>query len=167
MSGEIDVRETGRRDAVSPPAMNRRNGGLDQAGNSTGATQLVDDLACFGVHAGQYAIIGSLAQAKTSDLTSDKCDCAPKPICANRQMEQNPPPIQPEAAEILERLAALGLKQRELAAALGIEENKITKVKKGERQLKAGELLKARAWADRARNIYTNRPQPQAVCVRM
>ena len=91
MSGEIDVRETGRRDAVSPPAMNRRNGGLDQAGNSTGATQLVDDLACFGVHAGQYAIIGSLAQAKTSDLTSDKRDCAPKPICANRQMEQNPP----------------------------------------------------------------------------
>ena len=59
------------------------------------------------------------------------------------------------------------MKQRELAAALGIEENKITKVKKGERQLKAGELLKARAWADRARNIYTNRPQPQAVCVRM
>ena len=34
-------------------------------------------------------------------------------------------------------------------------------------QPKAGELLKARAWADRARNIYTNRPQPQAVCVRM
>jgi hypothetical protein len=34
-----------------------------------------------------------------------------------------------EAIEIFERLDALGLKQRDLAQALGIEENKISKTK--------------------------------------
>jgi phage repressor protein C with HTH and peptisase S24 domain len=53
---------------------------------------------------------------------------------------------QPEAAEIFDKLDALGLKQRDLALALGVEENKISKSKSGERQLKAGEVLKARDW---------------------
>lgn len=53
---------------------------------------------------------------------------------------------QPEAVEIFDRLEALGLKQRDLALALGIEENKISKAKAGGRQLKAGEVLKAREW---------------------
>ena len=55
-------------------------------------------------------------------------------------------PIQPEAVEIFERLAELGLSQRELAEALGIAENKISKVKKGERRLQASELIRAQAW---------------------
>lgn len=54
--------------------------------------------------------------------------------------------LQPEAAGIFERLDALGLKQRELAAALGIEENKVSKARSGERQFKAGEVLRAREW---------------------
>lgn len=53
---------------------------------------------------------------------------------------------QPEAVEIFQRLEDLGLKQRDLARALDIEENKISKAKAGERQLKAGEVLKARDW---------------------
>jgi phage repressor protein C with HTH and peptisase S24 domain len=53
---------------------------------------------------------------------------------------------QPEAAEIFEKLDELGLKQRDLARALKIEENKLSKAKAGERQLKAGEVLKARQW---------------------
>jgi len=53
---------------------------------------------------------------------------------------------QPEAIEIFQRLEALGIKQRDLAQALGIEENKLSKAKVGERQLKASEVLKAREW---------------------
>lgn len=61
---------------------------------------------------------------------------------------------QREAIEIFERLDALGLKQRDLARALDLEENKISKAKIGERQLKASEVLKAREWLD---NVSKNR----------
>ena len=54
--------------------------------------------------------------------------------------------LRPEALEIFARLDSLGLKQRELAQALGIEENKISKTRSGERQFKGPELLKARQW---------------------
>lgn len=57
--------------------------------------------------------------------------------------------LSPETADIFRRLDAAGLKQRELAAVLRIEENKVSKVKKGERQLKAAELLDARKWLAR------------------
>lgn len=56
--------------------------------------------------------------------------------------------LRPEAAEIFDRLNRLGLKQRELAEALGIEENKISKARSGERQFKAGEVAKAKEWFD-------------------
>jgi phage repressor protein C with HTH and peptisase S24 domain len=61
---------------------------------------------------------------------------------------------QPEAVEIFDRLDALGLKQRDLARALNIEENKVSKVKGGERLFKAGEVLKAREWLT---NVERNR----------
>lgn len=54
--------------------------------------------------------------------------------------------LQPEAEEIFERLDHLKLTQRALADELGIEENKISKARKGERQFKASEVLRARAW---------------------
>lgn len=56
---------------------------------------------------------------------------------------------QPEAVEIFRRLDELGLKQRDLAHALDLEENKISKAKIGERQFKAGEVLRARDWLDK------------------
>lgn len=54
--------------------------------------------------------------------------------------------LRPEVARVFERLDSLGLRQRDLAQAIGIEENKISKTRKGERQFKAAELLKAQAW---------------------
>lgn len=54
--------------------------------------------------------------------------------------------IAPEAAQIFEGLARAGCSQRELADALGIEQNKISKVKAGERRFTAGEVLKAQRW---------------------
>lgn len=53
---------------------------------------------------------------------------------------------QPEAIDILTRLDALDIPQRELAAVLKIEENKISKVRGGERKLTAGEVISAREW---------------------
>lgn len=53
---------------------------------------------------------------------------------------------QPEAVEIFRRLDVLGLKQRDLARALGLEENKISKTRGGERMFKAGEVIRAREW---------------------
>lgn len=61
---------------------------------------------------------------------------------------------QAEAIEIFDRVDALGLKQRDLARALGIEENKVSKTKNGERLFKAGEVLKAREWLT---NVERNR----------
>lgn len=61
---------------------------------------------------------------------------------------ENAMPVLPEVADIFRRLDALNLSQRELAAVLGIDENKISKVRSGVRQFKAAELLKARAWLE-------------------
>ncbi|MEJ7933525.1 S24 family peptidase [Sphingobium sp. AN558] len=49
-------------------------------------------------------------------------------------------------ADIFRRLDASGRKQRELASVLGIDENKISKAKIGERQFQAQEVLKAHEW---------------------
>lgn len=54
--------------------------------------------------------------------------------------------MQPEVADVFRRLDALNLKQRSLAEAIGIEENKVSKARSGERQLKAPELLAAISW---------------------
>lgn len=59
---------------------------------------------------------------------------------------ESKPALRPEVADIFDRLDRLGLKQRALADVIGIEENKISKTRKGERQFKAAELLRAQAW---------------------
>lgn len=64
--------------------------------------------------------------------------------------------MQPEAADIFRRMAALGLTQRALAEAIEIEENKISKIKGGTRQLKAVEILKALSWLDEQERLGKN-----------
>jgi phage repressor protein C with HTH and peptisase S24 domain len=54
--------------------------------------------------------------------------------------------LRPETAEVFHRLDTMGLMQRDLAAALKLEPNKVSKIRTGERQFKAHELLEARAW---------------------
>lgn len=87
------------------------------------------------------AIIGSPTQAKTSDNR----DCRVDFLALNREMDSRPA-LRPEIADIFSRLEALGLKQRDLATALGLAENKISKVRSGERQFKAPEMLRALSW---------------------
>lgn len=56
---------------------------------------------------------------------------------------------QPEAVEIFTRLAAAKRTQRELAEAIGIDDDKLSKVKAGQRQFKATEVTKALTWLAR------------------
>jgi phage repressor protein C with HTH and peptisase S24 domain len=90
------------------------------------------------------AIIGSISQV----FSSDNRDCDNRSTVAYGRMAGRGTQ-QPEAIEIFARVDALGLKQRDLAAALGIEENKVSKTRSGERLFKAGEVLKAREWLSR------------------
>lgn len=54
--------------------------------------------------------------------------------------------LTPETADVFRRMDQLGLRQRDLALILRLEPNKISKVRSGERQLKAMELIQAREW---------------------
>lgn len=123
--------------------MDSGNGRLDQLGNSASAAKVMQDFLCVGDHGADYAIIGSITQAETCDIR----DCDIRRDVPNRRMGTQAG-LRPEVAEVFERLDALGLKQRQLAGALGIEENKVSKVRSGERQFKGGELLTARRWLD-------------------
>jgi phage repressor protein C with HTH and peptisase S24 domain len=91
---------------------------------------------------GVHAIIGTSPQA----FSSDNRDCDSRRSVSNAGMASRGITQQPEAAEIFHKLDDLGLKQRDLARALGLEENKISKTRGGERQFKAGEVAKARDW---------------------
>lgn len=123
--------------------MDGRNGGLDQLGDGTCAAQSVDDLFCVSSHADLYAIIGTSPQAQNCDNR----DCAYPSVIFNRRMDSEIS-LRPEAADIFARLDRLDLTQRELATVLGIEDNKVSKVRKGERQFKAAEVLAARDWLE-------------------
>ncbi len=105
---------------------------------------MIDDCVRVGEHAAQYAIIGSLSQARSFDNR----DCENRKVAGNCGMSDKRP-TQPEGREIFRRLESAGLKQRELAEALGIEENKVTKVKNGERRFTGGEIMNAFGWLAR------------------
>lgn len=77
----------------------------------------------------------------------DNRHCSDFSAVRYRDMDSKPA-LRPEAASVFKRLDELGLKQRELADVLQIEENKVAKVRSGVRQFKASEILKANAWLD-------------------
>lgn len=104
----------------------------------------------FGVHAEQYAIIGTLSQVQTSDNR----DCEYRMSAVNSVMAVVPPPN--SAEEVFSQLEQLSLKQRDLAEAIGIEENKVSKVKAGQRQFKATELLAAIAYIEQRKRYAAN-----------
>lgn len=64
----------------------------------------------------------------------------------NNGVMSSHPSLPTATAAIFKRVSELGLTQKQLADALGIEENKISKVKTGARRLQADELVKAQNW---------------------
>lgn len=137
------MRKARRGNAIFPPAMDRGNGRGHHLGYGASAAKAVDDHVGFGAHEASYAIIGSDTQVETSDNR----DCDSRKLRLNSRMDPYEK-LRPIAADILRRLDASGRKQRDLAAALGIEENKVSKVKSGDRQFQGDEVLKAHAWLD-------------------
>lgn len=105
---------------------------------------MINHNVSFGSHDASYAIIGSQSQAQTCDNRDCDAQIPERKGCMTLM-----PKLRPESADIFQRLDALGLKQRQLAEAIGIEENKVSKMRSGERQFKAAELLKAQAWLAR------------------
>lgn len=104
---------------------------------------MINHNVSFSSHDERYAIIGSLAQAHTSDIRD----------CARRIMGEHAPMSdfktkQPEAIEILTRIDELGVSQRALAGKLDISENKVSKIKSGERRISATEYRLATEWLD-------------------
>lgn len=108
---------------------------------------MVDNEFSLRFHAASIPIIGTFMQAETSD--NRYCDY--RRGSDNAGMTKSAP-HQPEARDIFERMKRLGLKQVELARALELAENKISKVKNGERQFSAGEVLRACEWLNQVEN---------------
>lgn len=76
----------------------------------------------------------------------ESCDnhrCEDRKSCVNGSMS-----ARSEADMVFSRLDRLGLSQRALAERLGIEENKLSKVKAGTRRFQARELIAALEWLD-------------------
>jgi phage repressor protein C with HTH and peptisase S24 domain len=113
------------------------------ASHGASSAERVDQSRGWGFHTPGYAIIGTASQAKTSDYRH--CDSRNGvPYGAMRVSK-----LLPEAEEVFRRLAAARRTQKELADILGLEPNKVTKLKTGERQFKGAELIQALAWLDR------------------
>lgn len=71
---------------------------------------------------------------------------------------------QPEAIEIFERLDRSQATQRDLSEALGIEENKVSKVRGGTRLFKAGEVAAARQFLNKVESRgFVETPELPAV----
>lgn len=114
---------------------------MNAIGYSGRPAQGIDQQVGSVVHSAVDAIFASRSQAKSCDNR----------VCDNRSGVANgrmpaAKRLQPEAAEIFARLDALDLPQKELAAVLGIEADKVSKARAGERQFKAAEVLKATRW---------------------
>lgn len=143
------MREAAFGNPVGAPAMHSGNRGFNQPSNGASPAVPVNDFAGFSVHGPQYAIIGSLTQALTCDIS----DCDNRNAVRNYGMAKNIP-LRPETAAVFDRMEQLGLRQRDLAAVLEIDENKISKVKGGERQFKAAEMLRALEWLSERESAF-------------
>ena len=104
---------------------------------------MIDHSVRDGVHGDRYAIIGTLSQLKTSDLRN----CDSRKLVRNGYMS-DPQTTQPSAVNMFRRLNELGLSQKALADALKMNENKVSKIKSGVRQLSAEEASDAHVWMD-------------------
>jgi hypothetical protein len=117
---------------------------------------VIDHSVGDNIHGAGYAIIGSKSQAPSCDNR----DCDIRSTVRNQRMATRAG-VRPETKAIFERLDALGLRQRDLSAHLGIEENKISKVRSGERQFRGTELLRAIAWLDDREAARPKADQPE------
>lgn len=116
---------------------------------------MIDHDVSLGSHEALYAIIGSQSQPETSDNR----DCVRGCVGEQGRMVDIKTK-QPEAIEVLTRLDALGLSQRALAGKLDVAENKVSKIRSGERRISATEYRIAMEWLEEVerRGGYVEQP---------
>jgi repressor LexA len=124
--------QAGPGNAVLAPAVHGRHRGVSHAAYGSGAPEGVNDLIGYGVHNGQYAINAKSAQAAFCDLR----DCRPAWLRIDGPMD---------AQDIKAELARRNLTQRDLALAIGMDENHLSKALAGKRQFKVPEMDAIRA----------------------
>lgn len=114
------------------------------------AAETIDNYVGFGLHADTYAIIATKSQA----VICDNRNCDNRKDLRYSRMNQ-PSPLSGVAAHIFSRLDTLGLKQGDLAKAVGLDPIKISKVRTGVRNLTADEAERAQQWLDEREAILT------------
>jgi DNA-binding transcriptional regulator YiaG len=106
--------------------MNSRNGRDEHSRHRASATVAINDIAGFLIHEGHDAIIATLSQEKNCDNRL----CDNRRIAVQSGMTRN---------EIIAWMNAHGMKHKELARALGISPDKVSK--------SLAEGRKARKWS--------------------
>lgn len=133
---QFEVGQTRWGNPVSSPAVDGRDRGLDHPCDDCRPAKSVDDFGCMGAHARDHAIIAIKSQPQNCD--NRFCDNR----TVGRQWGMTPKQIQ-------ERMDRLGIKSADLAAAIGISADKLSKVFSGVRQWRGRELISAIEFLDR------------------
>jgi repressor LexA len=124
---QTQVRQTRAGDAILTPAMNGRRGGLGHPRNHSGAAKGIDDLIGDVIHAQRYAINADCQQGVFCD--NGNCDIRIMPLDAFM-----------DANDIKLELHRRNMSQRDLALAIGMDENHLSKALAGKRQFKVPEM---------------------------
>ena len=102
------------RNSDRAPAMDRRHGRFDHPRDGAGASERIKDRDSSSAHSRRYATIANYSQAKVCDNR----DCDNRNISLDARME-------PE--DIKAELHRRGMSQRDLAQAVGMDENHLSK----------------------------------------
>lgn len=111
--------------------MNSANGGVDELRQSASAVKMVDDLVCLSVH--------SQTDMRYSQQSQEQfCDIRTGSVYGSMDIES-----------IKARADKLKVKQADIARATGIEQDKISKMFNGARQLKQAEAVLIASYLDK------------------
>ncbi len=124
-------------DADAAPAMNCANRGLDQIGHLASAAECVDDFVCVSFHEQGIMRYSQQSQEQSCDIRF--CDIRTGGVYGRMDIES-----------IKARAESLGVKQADIARAIGIDQDKLSKMFGGKRQLKAAEAALINAYLDKA-----------------
>lgn len=114
-------------DTAPPPTVDGGRRQLQQPRNGRSPPVSIDDLVSGGAHDEGYAIIANSSQAKVCDIR----DCDIRKGSLGSAMSPD---------EIKAELYRRGMSQRDLAEAIGMDENHLSKSLKGKRQFRLAEM---------------------------
>lgn len=116
--------------------MNSANGGIDESCHGASAVQIVNDLVCLNVHGNTDMRLSQQSQEESCD--NRFCDIRTGSVYGRMDIET-----------IKARADKLKVKQADIARATGIEQDKISKMFSGIRQLKQAEAALIVSYLDK------------------